>query len=60
MILSKNRTNGELIKEGELILEYDKDNRRIYEAQNGSDYVFGWSFVEDGFYEVGEQVELPF
>ena len=60
LILSKNRTNGELIKEGELILEYDKSNRRIYEAQNGNDYVFGWSFVEDGFYEVGEQVELPF
>lgn len=62
LILSKNRTNGELIKEGKLILNYDKDSRRIYDA-DAKDMRFNWNLAEginEEFYDVTDLDTIPF
>lgn len=47
LILSKNRTNGELIKEGQICLNYDPDSRRIFDDQ-AKDMRFGWGYMTEG------------
>ena len=61
LIISKNRTNGKLIKEGELQLKYDETSRRIF-TDSASDLHFNWSAISgaNGFYEVTEADKVPF
>lgn len=59
LILSKNRTNGEIIKEGQLLLEYDSESRRIFDDKVES-MRFGWERIQNtDFYESKED-DCPF
>ena len=58
LIISKNRLFGKVNLKG-FILDYDEKSKRIYGKNDDVYRQFGWD-KSDGFFDIDEDVELPF